>query len=1825
MDVVKVGGEIFVNTQTAGGQVSPTTTGLTNGGFVVTWQDAGSATGDISAQNIKTQLFDASGAKVGSEFLVNTQTANTQYAPTITGLTNGGFVVTWYDYSGTLGDPDGGIKAQIFDASGAKVGSEFLVNTQTASEQLSPTITGLTTGGFVVTWYDQSGTLGDNSGVSIKAQVFNANGAKTGTEFLVNTQTAADQITPTITGLTNGGFVVTWHDYSGTLGDNSGASIKAQVFNASGVKVGSEFLVNTQTASDQRSPTITGLTNGGFVVTWYDASGTLGDNSGTSVKAQVFDATGVKVGSEFLVNTQTFNHQQYPTITGLTNGGFVVTWHDYSGTLGDSSGLSIKAQVFDASGVKVGTEFLVNTQTTADQTMPTITGLTNGRFVVTWQDWSGNPSDAYNIKAQVFVLDEPPVNSVPATATASADGFIYFSPSRNTAITVSDADGDSLTTTLDVSHGTLSLANTAGLTSVSGNGSGHLVIAGSTANLNAALDGLIYQAAAGYGSSDQLTIATTDGVLTDTDVVTISDRFNVPFGYAKVGGEIRLDIANPAGGNHQYPTVAGLTDGNFVATWRDLEYGSLASIDAALHDASGARVSGFLISGYSGVDHDQLSPSVAALANGGFVVTWEYYNGVNGDTSGASILAELKDASGAFLTYFPVNTQTAGDQVSPTVTGLTNGGFVVTWQDQSGTLGDSSGASIKAQVFNAAGAKVGTEFLVNTQTANDQLSPTITGLTNGGFVVTWQDQSGTLGDNSSTSIKAQLFDATGVKVGGEFLVNTETASDQLLPTVTALTNGGFVVTWQDQSGTLGDSLGTSIKAQLFDASGAKVGSEFLVNTQTAGDQAAPAIAALTNGGFAVTWYENVSSPGGNIVAQVFDATGAKFGSQFLVNTQSQIGEAPTIAGLANGGFVVTWRDLSGSIYTVKSQVFAADLAPFATNLNASETYTEDAVFNLTDIVISDTDSANVTATLTLSNAAAGALSTATSGSVISTYNANTGVWSAQGAIADVNALLAGLTFTPSPNFNSSFNIAAGITDAVSTITGSKAFVGTPVNDAPEVANPIANQSSPEGAAWNFTFAVNTFSDVDGDTLTYTATLANGDPLPGWLHFSSATRTFSGTPLGFNGSLDLEVTASDGTEMVSETFALAVTPTNDAPWGADTTKTILEDFTHTFAIADFGFTDVDGNALAGVKITTVPLVGLLTLDNVAFTADQVISAADITAGKLKFAPAANASGFGYASFTFQVQDDGGTVNGGVDLDPSPNTFTFNVTPQNDLPVVTASAGSTVATERVPTVIDSGITVSDVDDFLLIAAEVRIVGNFHSGEDLLAFDNTDGTGGHTYGGISATYDGATGVLSLSATAASVGQYQAALQHVIYTNTSHGPSTANRTIQFTVRDDDDWSAGATRTVSVTAVNDAPVVSGPATLAAIEEDSGARLITQAELLANASDADGPSLTAVNLQIAAGAGTLVDSNNGTWSFTPAHDDDTSVTFSYQVTDSTASVATSAKLDITSVDDAAPITPGTTGSDSFDAPSGDTAFDAGLGVDTIKFGFKLTDAMFTWSGNQVTVTHGADHTVLSGFERFVFDDGTVENNDANPLVDDLFYYANRHDVWAAHVDADQHFEQYGWKEGSDPNAFFDTSLYLALNPAARTAGANPLTQFDQSGWKNGAIPSLNFDPVAYLAAYPDVKAAGIDPLLHFLQHGFQENRSPFTVDELMAPSGFDSAYYLRSNPDVAAAGVDPLQHFQQYGWKEGRNPNALFDTQGYLATYGDVKAAGINPLDHYNTFGWKEGRDPSPSFDSSSYLVAYADVKAAGIDPLLHYLDYGRHEGRSAFADGMWG
>src|SRR5204863_44094 len=153
-----------------------------------------------------------------------------------------------------------------------------------------------------------------------------------------------------------------------------------------------------------------------------------------------------------------------------------------------------------------------------------------------------------------------------------------------------------------------------------------------------------------------------------------------------------------------------------------------------------------------------------------------------------------------------------------------------------------------------------------------------------------------------------------------------------------------------------------------------------------------------------------------------------------------------------------------------------------------------------------------------------------------------------------------------------------------------------------------------------------------------------------------------------------------------------------------------------------------------------------------------------------------------------------------------TRTIAVKPINDAPVVTAS-GTLNYTENDPaTAIAPALTVTDVDSANLSGATVQITGNYVNGEDVLSFTNT--------ANITGTWDTATGTLTLSGTD-TVANYQAALQAVKYTNTSDNPSTNTRTVSFQAKDSQNsLSNTATRTIAITAVNDAPLVTASGTL---------------------------------------------------------------------------------------------------------------------------------------------------------------------------------------------------------------------------------------------------------------------------------------------------------------------------------------------------------------------------------------------------------------------------
>ena len=396
MPFLPTGTEFLVNATTLNSQADAATTVLADGRILMAWTDY-SGVGDTSGSGIKARLFDAAGNPLGSEFLVNTGTTGAQFAPVVTALPAGGFVIGWTDAGHRAGDTSStGVMAQLYAADATPLGSQTVVNMSTFNAQFQPAVTALAGGGYLFVWTDASGT-NDHSMTGVTGQLFNAAGAKVGGEFLVNTSTAYTQYLPSVAGTKDGGFVAAWADVAS--GD-----VIAQRFDASGAKVGGEFTANTTLAGTQTDPKVVALAGGGFAIAWDDNSLTGGDTSGLAVRAQVYDASGHAVGGEILVNTATTGDQTLSGLTALAGGGFAASWTDASLSGGDTSGLAVRAQAFDALGHADGSELLLATNVASDQSYPALAGLATGGFVASWTDASGIGGDTSGtaIKAQLF-------------------------------------------------------------------------------------------------------------------------------------------------------------------------------------------------------------------------------------------------------------------------------------------------------------------------------------------------------------------------------------------------------------------------------------------------------------------------------------------------------------------------------------------------------------------------------------------------------------------------------------------------------------------------------------------------------------------------------------------------------------------------------------------------------------------------------------------------------------------------------------------------------------------------------------------------------------------------------------------------------------------------------------------------------------------------------------------------------------------------------------------------------------------------------------------------------------------------------------------------------------------------------------------------------------------------------------------------------------------------------------------------------------------------------------------------------------------------------
>jgi len=371
-------------------------------------------------------------------------------------------------------------------------------------------------------------------------------------------------------------------------------------------------------------------------------------------------------GSEFQLNRYIDGSQFGPSIAVESAGDSVVVW---SSAGQDGSGYGVFGRRFNSVGAFLGAEFQINNFTNSDQVLPSVAMDGSGSFVVAWtsigQDRSGG-----GVFARRFG----------STGTPKGREF------RVNTFTMNYQTNPS----------------------VAVDGSGNFVVVWSSDGQ----DGSFY------------------GVF--------ARRFDRAG--ARLGGEFQVNTHTTYPQDH--PVVAMDGSGNFVVAWQSLgQDGAGYGVFAQRFDSAGVPVGGeFQVNTHT--SDQQYDPSIAVGSSGNFVVAW---TSRAQEAFDLGVFAQLFDSAGAPVGgEFQVNTYTTGDQHHPSVALLASGDFVVTWdclgQDRINSIG------IFAQRFDSVGGRVGGEFQVNTYTTNDQFGPSIAVDGSGKFVVAWtsdgQDYSG---------------------------------------------------------------------------------------------------------------------------------------------------------------------------------------------------------------------------------------------------------------------------------------------------------------------------------------------------------------------------------------------------------------------------------------------------------------------------------------------------------------------------------------------------------------------------------------------------------------------------------------------------------------------------------------------------------------------------------------------------------------------------------------------------------------------------------------------------------------------------------------------------------------------------------------------------------------------------------------------------------------------------------------------------------------------------------------------------------------------------
>ncbi|WP_083101193.1 Ig-like domain-containing protein [Pseudophaeobacter leonis] len=262
----------------------------------------------------------------------------------------------------------------------------------------------------------------------------------------------------------------------------------------------------------------------------------------------------------------------------------------------------------------------------------------------------------------------------------------------------------------------------------------------------------------------------------------------------------------------------------------------------------------------------RLYPEIETLEDGSFAVSW-----TNSGIDGYDLQVSIFDQSGNRIAEpFSLDEDPDGFLLEPEISALPDGGFVATW---------TAGGTVRARIFDEAGAEVVPEFQVNSETltGSDAYS-SVSVHDDGRFVVTWKHRDGT-GNDGDSFIRAAVFNADGSVAIDEFDVAAADGPVHfgLVNQVEFLPNGQFVVAWTNYPGE--GIYYHDVFARIYNADGTPATEVFLVNEQIAESQHAVDIVVLDNESFMITWesMDGTRSSDSDIAGRIYDFEGHPFG------------------------------------------------------------------------------------------------------------------------------------------------------------------------------------------------------------------------------------------------------------------------------------------------------------------------------------------------------------------------------------------------------------------------------------------------------------------------------------------------------------------------------------------------------------------------------------------------------------------------------------------------------------------------------------------------------------------------------------------------------------------------------------------------------------------------------------------------------------------------------------------------------------------------------------------------------------------------------------